>query len=83
MTDRWMDGIINNIAIALKHGDKKSWFSISHCFDGCQCKERQETILGNPGVTHYVTLHSSPLGQLTDKTSFSMNIHTTGECLNS
>ena len=44
MTDRWMDGIINNIAIALKHGDKKSWFSISHCFDGCQCKERQETV---------------------------------------
>ena len=34
-------------------------------------------ILGNPGVTHYVTLHSSPLRQLTDETSFSMNIHNT------
>ena len=40
-------------------------------------------ILGNPGVIHYVTLHSSPLGQLTDETSFSMNIHNTGEYLNS
>ena len=36
-------------------------------------------ILGNPGVIHYVTLHSSPLGQLTEETSFSMNIHNTGE----
>ena len=41
------------------------------------------SILGNPGVIHYVTLHSSPLGQLTDETSFSMNIHNTGEYLNS
>ena len=40
-------------------------------------------ILGNPGVIHYVSLHSSPLGQLTDETSFSMNIHNTGEYLNS
>ena len=41
------------------------------------------SILGNPGVIHYVTLHSSPLGQLTDETSFPMNIHNTGEYLNS
>ena len=40
-------------------------------------------ILGNPGVIHYVTLHSPPLGQLTDETPFSMNIHNTGEYLNS
>ena len=42
-----------------------------------------KSILGNPGVIHYVTLHSSPLGQLTDETSFSMTIHNTGEYLNS
>ena len=41
------------------------------------------SILGNPGVIYYVTLHSSPLGQLTDEMSFSMNIHNTGEYLNS
>ena len=40
-------------------------------------------ILGNPGVIHYDTLHSSPLGQLTDETSFSMNIHNIEEYLNS
>ena len=32
-------------------------------------------ILGNPGVTHSVTLNSSPLGQLARKPSFLMNIH--------
>ena len=41
-----------------------------------------EIILGNPGVIHYVILHSSPPGQLTDETLFSMNIHNTGEYLN-
>ena len=36
-------------------------------------------ILSDPGVTHYVMLHSSPLVQLTKETLFAMNIHNSGE----
>ena len=40
-------------------------------------------ILSNPGMTNYVTLHSSPLEQLAKETSFSMNIHNSRVYLNS
>ena len=57
------------------------WHPVSLSGSVCLCLS--VPILGNPGVIHYVTLHSSPLGQLTDETSFSMNIHNIGEYLNS
>ena len=40
-------------------------------------------ILSNPGIMHSDTLHSLPLGQLTSKLSFLVNIHIVGKYLNS